>query len=67
VRVLAELETALAERGFAAVADAVGYAHRAAGVDSVEPPAPPPAVEPPRMPVVAGAKPSWRLGGEEEW
>ncbi len=31
VRVLDELETALAERGFAAVADAVGYAHRAPG------------------------------------
>ena len=34
---LAELETALAERGFAAVADAVGYAHRAAGVEPVAP------------------------------
>jgi dihydroorotate dehydrogenase (NAD+) catalytic subunit len=28
VRVLAELETALAQRGFASVADAVGFAHR---------------------------------------
>jgi dihydroorotate dehydrogenase (NAD+) catalytic subunit len=29
VRVLAELEAALGERGFASLADAVGYAHRA--------------------------------------
>jgi dihydroorotate dehydrogenase (NAD+) catalytic subunit len=28
VRVLAELERALDERGFASVADAIGYAHR---------------------------------------
>jgi hypothetical protein len=28
VRVLAELERALDERGFASVAEAVGYAHR---------------------------------------
>ena len=40
VRVLAELATALAERGFARFADAVGYAHRAAGVEPVAPPAP---------------------------
>jgi len=67
VRVLAELAAALAERGFGSVADAVGYAHRAAGVESVAPPAPAPVVAPPRMPAVAGAKPSWRLGGEEDW
>jgi dihydroorotate dehydrogenase (NAD+) catalytic subunit len=66
VRVLAELETALAERGFTAVADAIGYAHRDAGVESVEPPPPAPVVEPGRMPVVTGARPSWRLG-EEDW
>ena len=67
VRVLAELETALAERGFTAVADAIGYAHRDAGVESVEPPPQVPVVEPGRMPVVAGTRPSWRLGGEEAW
>jgi dihydroorotate dehydrogenase (NAD+) catalytic subunit len=67
VRVLAELETALAERGFTAVADAIGYAHRHAGVESVEPPPQVPVVEPGRLPVVAGTRPSWRLGGEEAW
>jgi dihydroorotate dehydrogenase (NAD+) catalytic subunit len=67
VRVLAELETALAERGFTAAADAIGYAHRDAGVESVEPPPPAPVVEPGRQPVVAGTRPSWRLGGEEAW
>ena len=65
VRVLAELETALAERGFTAVADAIGYAHRDAGVESVEPPPPAPVVEPGRMPVVTGSRPSWRLGEED--
>ena len=34
VRVLAELEAALAERGFARLADAVGYAHRDAPVQA---------------------------------
>ena len=34
VRVLAELEQALDERGFASLADAVGYAHRAGDNDS---------------------------------
>ena len=64
---LAELETALAERGFGSVTEAVGYAHRAAGSDPVRPPAPEP--EPERLPVpaVAGAKPFWRLGEEDEW
>jgi hypothetical protein len=65
VRVLAELETALGERGFTAVADAIGYAHRDAGVELVEPPPPP--VDAQRMPAVAGAKASWRLGDEDEW
>ena len=46
VRVLAELETALAERGFTAVADAIGYAHRDAGVELVEPPPPAPVTDP---------------------
>ncbi len=35
VRVLAELEQALDERGFARLADAVGYAHRAAGQELI--------------------------------
>jgi dihydroorotate dehydrogenase (NAD+) catalytic subunit len=62
VRVLAELETALAERGFGSVAEAVGYAHRAAGAETVVPPAPEPVVAAPPVPVVAGARPAWRLG-----
>jgi dihydroorotate dehydrogenase (NAD+) catalytic subunit len=65
VRVLAELETALAARGFASVADAVGYAHRAPGVETVLPPPPEPVVEAPPVPVVAGvARGPWRLGEE---
>jgi dihydroorotate dehydrogenase (NAD+) catalytic subunit len=63
VRVLAELETALAERGFTTVADAIGYAHRDAGVELVQPPP----QEPAQLPAVAGARPSWRLGGDDEW
>jgi len=67
VRVLAELETALGERGFTAVADAIGYAHRDAGVELVVPPPPAPAADPARPPAAAGAKPSWRLGEEDVW
>jgi dihydroorotate dehydrogenase (NAD+) catalytic subunit len=67
VRVLAELGAALAERGFPGVADAVGYAHRAAGVEPVAPPEPAPVDPGPPVPVVAGAKPAWRLGGGDEW
>jgi dihydroorotate dehydrogenase (NAD+) catalytic subunit len=66
VRVLAELETALAERGFGSVSEAVGYAHRAAGSDPVRPPVPEPERSRPPVPVVAGAKPAWRLG-EDPW
>jgi dihydroorotate dehydrogenase (NAD+) catalytic subunit len=39
VRVLAELRTALAERAFAAVADAVGYAHRGPDAQDFDTPA----------------------------
>jgi dihydroorotate dehydrogenase (NAD+) catalytic subunit len=67
VRVLAELETALGERGFAAVADAIGYAHRDAGVELVVPPPPAPAADPARLPAAAAARPSWRLGEEDVW
>jgi dihydroorotate dehydrogenase (NAD+) catalytic subunit len=67
VRVLAELETALGERGFAAVADAIGYAHRDAGVELVVPPPPAPAGDPARLSAAAGARPSWRLGEEDVW
>jgi dihydroorotate dehydrogenase (NAD+) catalytic subunit len=68
VRVLAELGAALAERGFTSVADAVGYAHRAAGAEPVSPPAPEPVAERPPVPVVAGSgRPAWRLGGDEPW
>jgi dihydroorotate dehydrogenase (NAD+) catalytic subunit len=66
VRVLAELAAALAERGFAGVADAVGYAHRPSGVEIVTPPPPQPVVAAPAMPVAAGGKPAWRLG-DDEW
>jgi dihydroorotate dehydrogenase (NAD+) catalytic subunit len=67
VRVLAELTTALAGRGFGSVAEAVGYGHRAAGIEPVAPRAPEPEPEQPPVPVVAGSKPAWRLGGEQEW
>ena len=65
VRVLAELAAALEERGFASVADAVGYAHRPAGSDPVRPAIPEPAPPLPPVPVTAGSKPAWRLGGDE--
>jgi len=52
-RVLGELRGALAERGFARLADAVGYAHRAKVGDEHRPDrAPPP-------------RPTWRLGSDE--
>jgi len=54
-RVLAELRTALAERGFARLSDAVGYAHRAKVGDEHRPdrtPAPSP-------------RPAWRLGEDD--
>ncbi|MFL6128692.1 MAG: dihydroorotate dehydrogenase [Mycobacteriales bacterium] len=52
-RVLGELRAALAERGFARLADAVGYAHRAKVGDEHRPdPAAPP-------------RPAWRLGSDE--
>jgi dihydroorotate dehydrogenase (NAD+) catalytic subunit len=66
VRVLAELQAALAERGFGSVAAAVGYGHRAAGHEPVGPRAPEPEPARPPVPVVAGSKPAWRLG-DEEW
>jgi len=71
VRVLAELEAALAARGFARLADAVGYAHRppSAGPDPhlPVPPAGRPAESPPRLePAAAGSgRPALRLGGED--
>jgi len=52
-RVLGELRGALAERGFARLADAVGYAHRAKVGDEHRP-----------VPAAA-ARPAWRLGGDE--
>lgn len=53
VRVLGELRGALAERGFARLADAVGYAHRAKVGDEHRPdPSPPP-------------RPAWRLGADD--
>ena len=61
----ARCSAATKERG-RSLAEAVGYAHRPAGVDTVVPP-PAPAVELARMAVGAGAKPAWRLGGEDEW
>ena len=54
-RVLAELRAALAERGFARLADAVGYAHRAKVGDEHRPERLP--AQPPRA--------AWRLGEEE--
>ena len=67
VRVLAELDRALAARGFGSVAAAVGYAHRAAGDERVAPPPPVPP-GPPEQPVPVGSgKPAWRLGGDEPW
>jgi dihydroorotate dehydrogenase (NAD+) catalytic subunit len=66
IRVLVELEEALRERGFGSVAEAVGYAHRATGVETVAPPVPEPIELAPPVPVTAGAKPAWRLG-EGEW
>jgi hypothetical protein len=51
--VLGELRGALAERGFARLADAVGYAHRAKVGDEHRP-----------VPAAA-ARPAWRLGGDE--
>ncbi len=41
VRVLAELRRALLERGFARLADAVGYAHRPANAEPLAAPAVP--------------------------
>jgi dihydroorotate dehydrogenase (NAD+) catalytic subunit len=67
VRVLAELGAALAGRGFRTVADAVGYAHRAADSEPVTPPVPEPRPDRQPVPVVAGSKPAWRLGGDESW
>jgi dihydroorotate dehydrogenase (NAD+) catalytic subunit len=40
LRVLAELEAALAQRGFASVAEAVGYAHRGSGPGRAAAPVP---------------------------
>ncbi|HYT09082.1 MAG TPA: dihydroorotate dehydrogenase [Mycobacteriales bacterium] len=54
-RVLAELRTALAERGFARLVEAVGYAHRAKIGDEHRPE---PTATPPR-------RPFWRLGEED--
>lgn len=65
VRVLAELSGLLAARGFGSVAEAVGYAHRPAGQETVRPPEPVVVPPPPPVPVVAGARPAWRLGGED--
>jgi len=52
-RVLGELRGALAERGFARLADAVGYAHRAKAGDEHRPDRPPP------------PRPTWRLGADD--
>ncbi|HEY6749659.1 MAG TPA: dihydroorotate dehydrogenase [Mycobacteriales bacterium] len=65
VRVLAELGAALEERGFTSVADAVGYAHRPAGEDPVQPAPAAPRPEGPPVPVTAGGKQAWKLGGDE--
>lgn len=53
VRILGELRTALAERGFARLADAVGYAHRAKEGDEHRP-----------VPTPA-RRPAWVLGGDD--
>ena len=53
-RVLAELRAALAERGFARLADAVGYAHRAKVGDEHRPDR-----------TAAPPRPLWRLGEDD--
>lgn len=53
-RVLAELRAALAERGFARLADAVGYAHRAKVGDEHRPDR-----------TAAAPRPAWRLGQDD--
>ena len=54
-RVLAELRTALAERGFARLSEAVGYAHRAKVGDEHRPVRTP----------AAAPRPAWRLGEDD--
>ena len=55
VRILDELRTALAERGFRRLADAVGYAHRAKVGDEHRP----------DRSAAAAPRPAWRLGQDD--
>lgn len=64
VRVLAELRTALAERGFARLADAVGHAHLPASAGGHHRAKVGDEHRPERAPA---PRPVWRLGEDEPW